>query len=127
MGYIKHHTIVVTGWQDEKIKEAHLKAKEVFEKNFESEPYEKPFASRLVSEIIQGLTNGQSSFFIAPDGSREGWATSDNGDNARKEFLDWLLKSDNYCDYVEVIFGGDDEHERIVRSKDTDLDAEDVL
>ena len=127
MGYIKHHTIVVTGWQDEKIKEAHLKAKEVFENNFENEPYEKPFASRLVSEIIQGLTNGQSSFFIAPDGSREGWATSDNGDNARKEFLDWLLKSDNYCDYVEVIFGGDDEHERIVRSKDTDLDAEDVL
>ena len=53
MGYIKHHTIVVTGWQDEKIKEAHLKAKEVFEKNFEREPYEKPFASRLVSEIIQ--------------------------------------------------------------------------
>ena len=73
------------------------------------------------------MTNGQSSFFIAPDGSKEGWATSDNGDNARKEFLDWLLKSDNYCDYVEVIFGGDDEHERIVRSKDTDLDAEDVL
>ena len=44
MGYIKHHTIVVTGWQDEKLKEAHQKAKEVFEKNFESEPYEKPFA-----------------------------------------------------------------------------------
>ena len=32
-----------------------------------------------------------------------------------------------YCDYVEVSFGGDDEHERIVRSKDTDLDAEDGL
>ena len=121
MGYIKHHTIVVTGWQDEKLKKAHQKAKEVFEKNFESEPYEKPFASRLVSDIIKGLTNGQSSFFIAPDGSKEGWATSDNGDNARKEFLDWLQKADKYCDYVEVSFGGDDEHERIVRSKDTDL------
>ena len=48
MGYIKHHTIVVTGWQDEKIKEAHLKAKEVFENNFENEPYAygRPFASR---------------------------------------------------------------------------------
>lgn len=64
MGYIKHHTIVVTGWQDEKLKKAHQKAKEVFDK---------------------------------------------------------------YCDYVEVSFGGDDEHERIVRSKDTDLDAEDGL
>ena len=112
MGYIKHHTIIVTGWQDEEIKEAHLKAKEVFEKNF---------VSRVVSDVVQGLTNGQKSFFIAPDGSKEGWETSVNGDNARKEFLDWLLKSDIYCDYVEVTFGGDDEYERIVRSKYTDL------
>jgi hypothetical protein len=123
MAYTKHHTIIVTGHQDEKIKEAYQKAKEVFEKNFESEPHKKPFASRLVSEIIQGLINDQSSFFIAPDGSKEGRVTSDNGDNARKEFLDWLKKDENYCDYVEVIFGGDDEQERIIRSKDTDLDA----
>ena len=116
--------VVVTCWQEKKLKEAHIKAKEIFEKNFENEPYEKPFASRLVSEIIQSLANSQSSFFVAPDGSKEGWATSDNGDNARKEFLDWLQKSNNYCDYVEVVFGGDDEHEEIVRSKDTDLDAD---
>ena len=112
----KAEELFLKWFKEEKLKEAHQKAKEVFEKNFESEPYEKPFASRLVSDIIKGLTNGQSSFFIAPDGSKEGWATSNNGDNARKEFLDWLQKADNYCDYVEVIFGGDDEHERIVRS-----------
>lgn len=123
MGYIKHHTIVVTGWEVEKLKEAHQKAKEVFENNFEREPYEKPFASRLVSDIIQGLSNGQGSFFIAPDGSNEGWTTSNNGNNARKEFLDWLKNSDNYCDYVEVVFGGDDEYEAIVRSKDSALQS----
>lgn len=123
MGYIKHHTIVVTGWEDEKVKEAHQKAKEVFEKNFESEPYEKHFASRLVSDIIKGLANEQSSFFIAPDGSKEAWTTSNSGDNARKEFLDWLLqKKDNYCDYIEIMFGGDDEDEWIVRSTYSDLD-----
>ncbi len=116
MGYIKHHTIVVTGRQDEYLKEAHQKAKEIFEKNFEDESCKKYFASRLVSNLIQGLANKQGSFFIAPDGSTEGWPTSDNCKNARKEFLDWLQETDNSCDYVEVIFGGDDEYERIVSS-----------
>ena len=123
MGYIKHHTIVVTGWQDEKVKEAHSKAKELFDKHFEEEPIHDG-GSRLVSDIIDGMTNGQLSFFIAPDGSKEGWETSNNGNSARKEFLDWMNKSsDNYCDYVEVVFGGDDEHENIIRSKDMDLNT----
>jgi len=121
MGYIKHHTIVVTTFGFEYLKEAHQKAKEIFENNFENEPYEKPFGSVLVSDIVYGLKNGQCSFFIAPDGSKEGWGTSDNGDNARKEFLDWLNTSENYCDYVEVIFGGDDDNEGIIRSKQMDL------
>ncbi len=128
MGYIKHHTIVVTGWQNEKLKEAHQKAKEVFEKNFGNMSHEKTSASRLVSDIIQGVSNDQSSFFIAPDGSKGGWPNSNDADNARKEFLDWLQKADNYCDYVEVIFGGDyDGYERIVRSKYTDLDVGDNM
>jgi len=121
MGYIKHHTIVVTGWSAEQLKEAHQKAKETFEQIFDSEP-QKTYASRLVSEIVQGVTNGQSSFFIAPDGSKENWETSDKCNNARKDFLDWLQKADNWCDYIEVIFGGDNQLERIVRSKDSDLE-----
>lgn len=120
MGYIKHHTIVVTSWEFNSLKEAYQKAKEIFETNFENEPYEKPLGGVLVSEIIFGLTNGQCSFFIAPDGSKEGWATSDNGNNARKEFLDWLKTSENYCDYIEAIFGGDDDNEGIIRSKHMD-------
>ena len=59
---------------------------------------------------------------LAPDGSKEGWEDSNQCDNARKDFLDWLRESDNYCDYVEIRFGGDDEHEDIVRSKDTDYE-----
>lgn len=121
MGYIKHHSIIVTGWQDDKISEAHKMAKEIFEKNTTDEPYEKPFGSRLVSDIIIGLSNGQMSFFIAPDGSKEGWETSNNCNSSRKEFLDWLKSSDNYYDYVEVYFGGDDDREEILRSKDKDL------
>jgi len=125
MGYIKHNAIVVTGWEEEKIVEARNKAIEIFEKCFTDEPTVKPYGGKLVSEVINGLINSQSSFFIAPDGSKEGWDTSENGDIARREFLDWLKNNpDNYCDYIEIQFGGDDEHELIVRSKDKDINEE---
>ena len=126
MGHIKHHAIVVTSWQNEHLEEARQKAIEIFEKNFENEPYEKPYAKKLISEITEGLTNGINSFFIAPDGSKEGWETSNNGNNARKEFLDWLQnEEDNYCDYVEISFGGDEHKTKIIRSKENDLESED--
>ena len=124
MGYIKHHSIIVSGWQIKEVKEAHQKAIEIFEKEFSSEPYTKPYGSTLISPIISGLTGSQESFFIAPDGSKEGWETSKNGDNARKLFLDWLQNShNNYCEYVEVIFGGDSDYNEILRSKTSDLDG----
>jgi hypothetical protein len=120
MGYIKHHTIVVTGFTPEKVIIAHKKAKEIFEKNFQKELYTKNISSRLVSDVIEGLANGQTSFFIAPDGSKEGWETSNNADDAREQFLDWLSKSETWCDYIEVTFGGDDEAEYITRSNEKD-------
>jgi len=120
MGYLKHHSIVVTGWDSEKVKEAHQKAKEIFEKKFSIEPFNLPFGTRIISNILDGLMNDQTSFFIAPDGSKEGWKTSDNGDEARKEFVDWL-KVQNACDYVEVVFGGDDDEEKIIRSSVIDF------
>jgi hypothetical protein len=119
MGYIKHHTIVVTGWSPDKVVDAHQKAKEIFTKNFKNDAF--AYTSCVVSEIVKGAINGQSSFFVAPDGSKEGWSTSDYGDISRKEFLDWLHNSDNYCDYIEIIFGGDSGYETILRSKDKDL------
>ena len=124
MGYIKHHSIIVSGWRTKELKEAHLKAIEIFENEFSSEPYLAPYGSSLISPIIHGLTGSQGSFFIAPDGSKEGWETSNNGDNARKLFLDWLQNShDNYCEYVEIIFGGDSDTNQIVRCKFSDLDG----
>lgn len=120
MGYIKHHTIVVTGWKDEHIEEAQKKAVEIFEETCKDEMIKPPYGSNIISPIIGSLLNGQKSFFIAPDGSKEGWQTSNNCNDAREIFLDWLRDSDNYCDYVEIIFGGDDEHQEIIRSRDTD-------
>jgi len=106
MGYIKHHTIIVTSWNREHISKTIEEAKKIFSS------YEKG-AEKLISEPIEYIVNDGLSFFIAPDGSKEGWAVSENLDKARKDFLDWLAKSDFYCDYVEVAFGGDDDNDRI--------------
>ena len=123
MGYIKHNTIVVTSWQDEHIIKSREKAVEIFNKHFENDIHDK--GEKLISQVVNGLVNGYCSFFIAPDGSKEGWDTSDNGDRAREEFIDWLNNDeDNYCDYVEIVFGGDDGYEKILRSKRSDLAKE---
>jgi hypothetical protein len=115
MGYIKHNTIIVTGEQGKEIEEVHQKAKEIFKKynSYFFEP------DKLISEIINGLANGYVSFFIAPDGSKERWEISNECDDARDEFINWLIHNENNeCDYVEVRFGGDDDRNRIIRSKD---------
>lgn len=117
MGYIKHNTIIVTGWLGKDLEAVHSKAKDFFKKKFSEENRN---GDRLVSSICHGLTNDHNSFFIAPDGSKEGWSTSKLGDEAREEFLDWLMKSKYHCDYLEIRFGGDDENETIIRSNEID-------
>ena len=120
MGYIKHNAVVVTGWNEEHMNQAREKAVELFEKFTEEEGVVPPYGSKLISPIIGGLVNSQLSFFIAPDGSKEGWTTSDNCNYAREAFLDWLRDSYIFCEYIEVRFGGDDEYESIVRSNEID-------
>ncbi len=118
MGYTKHNTIVVTCWDETDLKEARKQAVKIFNECFKGEAMGDKFGSRLVSNIIKGLANAQDSFFIAPDGSKEGWQTSHSGDEARKQFCDWLDdKPDNYCDYVEIKFGGDTQASSLVRSR----------
>jgi hypothetical protein len=82
----------------------------------------------LVSDLLTGIANEQYTFFIAPDGSKEGWPPSNDCDDAREEFLNWLRDSKFSVDYVQVVFGGDYESEnegpRIDRSKIIDFGTE---
>lgn len=92
MGYIANHTIVVEGWSESKeLKKAHKLAKKV---------------CSSVSPITKSVTNGSCAFFVAPDGSKEGWDDSQRGDEARNTLIDFLRETD--LDWVEVRFGGDD-------------------
>lgn len=81
MGTIIHTTIVVTGapsdWRDRSkpapLREAHTKARELL--------------GELVSEIVPHRVNGLASFFVAPDGSKRGWADANEADVQRAELI----------------------------------------
>lgn len=83
---MRHHAIIVTGFSKDRILPAHEKAKEIF--------------GAHVTEILPEVTNGYLTFFIGPDGSKEGWPESDDGDKKRYEFKEWVKK--NYKLWLEV-------------------------
>lgn len=92
MGYMAHNAIVVTSWKEEHIRDARISAIILF--------------PDMVSEIIISHINGYLSFFIATDGSKEGWEDSNIGDENRARFLKEI--EDMYIDAVDVRYGGDD-------------------
>lgn len=103
MGYIIHHTIVVTGWDEDTIEKARGHAIKSFERAFEDSVTNS--AESLVSPIVTSICNRYCSFFIAPDGSKSGWEASDAGDYARS--LICLYLKENDIDFISVAFGGD--------------------
>ncbi len=99
MGYIRHHAIVVTG-QHERISEARQAAVDA--------------GCRLVSEVIGPGINATSSFLVAPDGSKEGWRDSDEGDAARERFIEWLRGQYRFA-WAEIVLCGEDAEALIER------------
>lgn len=106
MGYIRHHAIIVSSYHDKYIKPVHEKAVEIF--------------GTEVSGIVESGINGYCSFFVAPDGSKEGWADSDKGDERRNLFIDHIesLKYEdggNSIAYSELFYGDDDGESMVTR------------
>ena len=106
MGYIKQNSIVVSGMKQD-ISKAHKKAVNLFD--------------HLVSEIINCKRNGRYSFFIAPDASKGGWDISNEGNDSRNKFIDWIeMRSakegkGNFVDYAEIYFGEDNGNAGMLR------------
>lgn len=104
MGYIKHHAIAITSFHEELLKKAHNKAKQIFDDT--------------VTEIIKSKMNRYYSFFISPDGSKEGWDDSELGNKRRKTFLNWCQKQayedgSNALSYAELFYGEDNGYAEI--------------
>ncbi len=108
MGYMRHHAIVVTSWSGVAIDKAHLEATSTFPE---------------VSPIITSDINIYHSFFIPPDGSKEGWDESNVGDGRRDAFISWIHTLDyedgsNPLAWAEIQYGDDAGISLVVRHSD---------
>ena len=102
MGYMLHHFMVVESWNSALINVAHAKALEIF--------------GRPVSEILESTTNNVRSFYVPPDGSKEGWGESAEGDDRRARFAAWCREQahedgSTSLKWVEVALGADSEED----------------
>ena len=99
MGYMRHHAIIVTGWDVQTVNDAQAKARQVFPQ---------------VSQILPGEVNTYYSFFIPPDGSKEGWPEDEKGNKRREDFIGYL-KTIHYLDWVELQYGDEEGWTAIIR------------
>lgn len=109
MGYTRHHAILVSSPFSDTY-DAHKKALAVFG------------GHGAVSPVHAAEMNNVSSFAVFPDGSKEGWLDSDQGDERRRSFIDYLKSTacadGSYLDWVEVSYGDDHGPPRVVSFSD---------
>lgn len=105
MGYLRHECMVVSSWYAEDVAAAHVAASAIFN--------EAGYGG-LVSGVQQHIANAGAAFFIAPDGSKEGWTPSDDCAAARAKFIEYLEQS--AVDWALVLLGGDDGEYRVLQS-----------
>lgn len=82
MGTVIHHTIVVTSWKREALKQLRKKACTVFE-------------GLPIPKVTKEVTNGYCFLYIPADGSKEGWGTSNHYNDARASFIEILNQAIN--------------------------------
>lgn len=125
MGYIRHHAIIVTATYDGWAVRARRKAVELVEKEMAGHCA----VNDMVGPILGPTVNGTETFIIGPDGSKEGWETSGNGDAMREQFIAWL-EEQKYDDgsspirWVEVQYGDDNSETLILADSDAAMREE---
>jgi hypothetical protein len=98
MGYICNHAIIVSSEMAAPLERAYLIGVRLF--------------TWPISPITPLALNGRRSFFVPPDGSKEGWPESDQGNELRNKFVEELKAfvyedGSSPLDWVEVQFGDD--------------------
>lgn len=107
MGYLRHECIVVNGDMSADVLKAHECASAIFNRHG---------IGGLVGGLTHHAINGGAAFLIAPDGSKEGWTESENGQKARDRFMEFL-RSDHVCvNWALILIGGDDGEYSILQS-----------
>ena len=126
MGYTRHHAIVCSGPAPvEDMAPYSLGLTEYITSLQRAHNYAANIFGDTVSPIVISPVNGVGSFFVAPDGSNEGWQDSDAGDERRAAFITYLRA--NYYDdgssavhWAEVQYGDDENEAKVTQSSDFD-------
>jgi hypothetical protein len=121
MSYEKNTSLIVTGYNYNHLLKIRKKLIELFKLTFKDED-NLDNCTNIITKIHSGLANSQYSFAVLPDGSKEGWSTSDAVDNAINKLLTWINENkDIYCEYVYIAFSGDDNDYDIKTDKQYNL------
>jgi len=116
MGYMRHHALVITGsdYPESKkiIRKVHRMSKD--------RAIDYVGTSKIVSPLMYSPLNGYLSFFIAPDGSKEGWQESELGDSMRDSIIDFIdsftYEDGSLCiNYTEVFYGDEEGRSEVER------------
>lgn len=110
MGYFAHHALIVTGRSRDEVVAAHSEAVRILGtwERVASGAVVDPDPVQLLSPVSDYIVNGGASWFVMfPDGSKEGWQESDEGDRCRAEIVA-ALEANSSCDYAVIRFGGDE-------------------
>ena len=96
MGIMQHHTVVATTWSEEEFERV------------QSWCLQQP--SEFFAFQSKPAMNHYQAIVLLPDGSKEGWTDSEEGDQRRQQFLAVLREADNDDGsnpwaWVEVTFG----------------------
>lgn len=112
MGYMVHHAVLVTSWDAAALADARATALDL---------YGQEGMASLVSAIVPGVENGEATFVVVPDGSKEGWGESQASDRARFAFMQYLHDCRHEDDssslqWCEVQYGDERGDDRMIRS-----------
>lgn len=119
MGYIRHHAMLVTGSCGDWVERAHAKALKLSAER-DADGLRTP---PIVGALSDVCVNGTQTFAIYPDGSKEGWTTSDQGNVFRERLVEWLEEQryedgSSPLDWVEVQYGDDNRETKVCRDSD---------
>ncbi len=98
---------MITAHDQKLAEDLRKKIAELYKKNMEAKN-----GFQLISPVVQSLINNYFTFFIAPDGSKEGYDLSEDGDRVRQKVVE-LLESYQTTDgtfpvsYAELFYGDD--------------------
>lgn len=113
MGYMVHHAIIVTSSDQKLINAAYDKAIDLFCTSDD-------WITTNITPIVMSRTNSYHTFLIPPDGSKEGWETSNVADENRRKFVEWL-DAKRYNDnstrihWAEIQYGDEERDNRLIR------------